>query len=71
MLLGYSDRLLVVVIVAKNWSRREADNLANIVDHFAIFDLSPSEFSTFDTESQISLNNFIANVLDGSALPKI
>lgn len=56
---------LAVVIVARNWSRREAENLAIILDHLSIFDLSPSEFSTFDTDAQISLNRFIANVFDG------
>ncbi len=56
---------LIVVIVAKNWSRRETENLASIVDHLSIFDLSPSEFSIFDTDAQIGLNSFIANVFDG------
>lgn len=65
-----ANDFLVVIIVAKNWSRREAETLASVVDHLTLFDLSPGEFSSFDTAAQISLNHFIANVLDGKIVPK-
>lgn len=64
------DDYLVVIIAAKNWSRREADLLRRQVDHVAHFDLSPSEWSRFDDDEQERLNSFIASVLNGSVLPK-
>lgn len=65
-----NENYLAVVIVAKNWSRREANNLTEIVDHLTLFDLSPSEFTTFDVTAQTSLNTFIANVFNGIVEPK-
>lgn len=61
---------VVAVIVARNWSSREADSVRQRVDHAAIFDLSPNEFQTFDEQEQQSLNAFIANVLAGRVAPK-
>ena len=61
---------LVVVIVARNWSHRETEALREQVDHVAIFDLSPGEWSSFSDIEQERLNAFIAFVLDGSILPK-
>lgn len=61
---------LMVVIVAKNWAKRETDTLANLVDHLVVIDLAPSEFVTFDNEAQIGLNTFIANVFNGELKPK-
>ncbi len=61
---------LAVIIVAKNWSQREMDNLATVVDHISAFDLSPSEFTAFDTEMQNSLNHFIENVFNGTIQPR-
>jgi hypothetical protein len=61
---------LVVVIVARNWSHREAEVLREQVDHLAIFNLSPGEWSSFSEVEQERLNIFIANVLDGYVLPK-
>jgi hypothetical protein len=60
---------LVVIIVAKNWSRREADTLREIVDHLVVFDLAPGEFNVFSNVEQAHLNSFVASVLDGSVLP--
>jgi hypothetical protein len=62
---------LVVVIVAKNWSSREADNIRDAVDHAAVFDLSPNEFAEFSEEEQAGLNSFVADVLDGKVKPKV
>jgi hypothetical protein len=65
-----SGDFLVVVIVARNWAAREADNIRERVDHAAVFDLSPNEFSEFGESEQRRLNDFIANVLDGTVNPK-
>lgn len=43
---------LIAVIVAQNWSEREAMTIQQLVDHAAIFKLSPNEFTEFDTEEQ-------------------
>lgn len=65
-----ADDYLIVIIVARNWSHREAEVLREQVDHVAIFDLSPGEWSSFSDDEQERLNSFIASVLDGSVLPK-
>jgi hypothetical protein len=67
---GSPEDFLVVVIVARNWAAREAGNIRERVDHAAIFDLSPNEFSEFGQVEQQRLNLFIANVLDGTVNPK-
>lgn len=61
---------LAVIIVAKNWSAREADLLAEKVDHLAVFNLDPGEFSQFSAIEQERLNLFVAQVLSGSLLSK-
>jgi hypothetical protein len=61
---------LVVILVAKNWSLREADIIRNQVDYAAIFDLSPNEFVEFGSSEQNNLNAFVAAVLTGDAKPK-
>jgi hypothetical protein len=65
-----SGDFLIVVIVARNWAAREAENIRERVDHAAIFDLSPNEFSEFGEVEQKRLNDFIAEVLDGTVNPK-
>jgi len=65
-----SGDFLVVVIVARNWAAREADNIRDRVDHAAVFDLSPNEFSEFGDAEQGRLNDFIGGVLDGTVNPK-
>ena len=57
---------LIAVIVARNWSGREAQIIREKVDHIIIFDISPNDFSVFSDEEQNRLNSFIASVLDGS-----
>jgi len=64
------DDFLVAVIVAKNWSAREKENIRKMVDHAVIFDLSPNEFSEFSDEEQIKLDEFIALLLKGEITPK-
>jgi hypothetical protein len=61
---------LIVVIVAKNWSEREAGAIRDLVDHAAIFTQSPNEFTEFSTEEQTKLNSFIASLLSGQVTPK-
>ncbi|MCC7446938.1 MAG: hypothetical protein IT324_05940 [Anaerolineae bacterium] len=67
---SHPDDFLIVVIVAKNWSQREAQAIADKVDHLILFDLSPGEFKAFDSPKQRALNVFIASVLSGTAKPK-
>lgn len=64
------DNFVVAVIVAKNWSIREATTVRERVDYAAIFDLSPNQFQIFDDKQQASLNSFIAQVLNGQIEPK-
>lgn len=59
------DDYLIVVIVAKNWSDREAEAIRSVVDHAAIFDLSPTEFTEFSDIEQERLNSFFAALFDG------
>ncbi len=61
---------LVAVIVAKNWSEREKGNIRKMVDHAAIFDLSPNEFTEFGDDEQEKLNAFIESLLNGRITPK-
>lgn len=60
------NNYLIAVIVAKNWSEREAQLIREKVDHAVIFDLSPNDFSIFSDEEQERLNSFITSVLNGS-----
>jgi hypothetical protein len=61
---------LIVVIVARNWSEREAEILRQTVDHVILFDVSPNEFTEFDDTEQVRLNQFLADLLTGSVVPK-
>lgn len=54
---------IVAVIVATNWSEREAQGIRDKVDHAAIFDLSPNDFSSFNDEEQERLNKFVETIL--------
>ncbi|MBV6449322.1 MAG: hypothetical protein MHPDNHAH_00032 [Anaerolineales bacterium] len=65
-----ANDFLIVVIVAKNWSEREKENIRNMVDHAAIFDLSPNEFTEFGDEEQSNLDMFISLLLNGKIIPK-
>lgn len=65
-----ANSFVVAVIVARNWSPREAATVREKVDHAAIFDLSPNQFRIFDEEQQEAFNVFIARVLDGTVRPK-
>ena len=66
-----ADDYLVIVIIAKNWSLREIDELRGKVDLIIAFDTNPSDFSQFDEENQIQFNKFIAAILEGRILPKV
>ncbi len=65
-----ANDFLVAVIVAKNWSEREKENIRYLVDHAAIFDLSPNEFTAFSSDEQSRLNSFVASLLKGQISPK-
>jgi hypothetical protein len=65
-----ANDFLAAVIVARNWSEREAKSIRQLVDHAAIFDLSPNEFTEFGGEEQSRLNAFIASLLKGKLSPK-
>jgi hypothetical protein len=64
------DDYLIAVIVAKNWSEREKENIRKMVDHAAIFDISPNEFSEFSDEEQVKLDMFVDSLLSGKINPK-
>lgn len=68
--LNYANDILIAVIVARNWSAREKDVIRNLVDHAAIFDLSPNDFIEFNNEEQNKLNSFVASVLRGEVSPQ-
>lgn len=57
---------VVIVIVAANWSVTEIDNLDVHIDLIFHFDMSPYHFQGFDDESQIRLNRFVKDVLEGN-----
>jgi hypothetical protein len=61
---------LAVIIVAKNWSQRETENINTKVDHLAVFDLDPGEFSIFSDDEQKRLNGFIQEILDDTIQSK-
>jgi hypothetical protein len=68
--LSNANDFLIAVIVAQNWSVREADSIRKLVDHVAIFTMSPNEFTEFGSEEQDKLNAFIASLLRGKVSPK-
>jgi hypothetical protein len=55
--------ILIVVIIAQNWSPRETENLNTIVNHLIVFPTSPSLFTVFTEQEQLRLNQFIAHIL--------
>jgi low affinity Fe/Cu permease len=61
---------LMVVIVAKNWSKRETATLEGLLDYLVVIDQLPSEFVGFDNDEQLRLNRFIATVFNGDIKPK-
>ena len=65
-----ANDFLIVVIVARNWSEREKENIRKIVDHAVIFDLSPNEFVEFSDDEQERLNVFVESLLNGKTTPK-
>jgi hypothetical protein len=51
-------------------SEREKEIIRGLVDHAAIFDPSPNEFTEFDNDEQERLNVFIASLLTAQIMPK-
>lgn len=66
-----AEDYLAIVIIARNWSSREIDELREKVDLIVALDVNPSDFSQFDKENQTRFNNFLAEILEGKVLPKI
>jgi hypothetical protein len=53
--LANKNDYLMVVIIAKNWSQREVDNLVQKVDNLIIVNQSPSDFIGFNSNTQKKL----------------
>lgn len=64
------EDFLVVVIVARNWSAREAETVRELSDHAVIFDLDPNRFVDLGDAEQQRLNRFVEQVLLGEIEPK-
>jgi|GEM_PF-297743 len=62
--------LVVVVIIAGNWSERESMIIRQKTDHLAIINVNPNDFHTFTGHEQKRLNKFIAQVFTGKKLPR-
>lgn len=60
-----SDAIISLVIVAKNWSPREVEGIDVLLNRVFYFDENPNSFDGFDDDTQIKLNLFIQEVLDG------
>lgn len=61
---------IFVVIVANNWSEREAAELLEVVDYLVHLKTSPNAFLYFDPATQKQLTGVIERILDGQMLPK-
>ena len=55
----------VVVIVAENWDEKELETISDSIDLIFHFKMNPNEFQAFDEDSQLYLNKYIAEVLNG------
>ncbi|WP_183406465.1 hypothetical protein [Limosilactobacillus reuteri] len=55
----------VVVIIAENWDKKELKKISNDIDIIFHFDMSPNDFHSFDESSQVLLNKYIKELLDG------
>lgn len=60
-----SDAVISLVIVAKNWSPREVESIDGLINRVFYFDENPNSFDGFDDDTQVKLNLFIQEVLDG------
>ena len=59
------NSVICLVIVAKNWSPREIEGIEGLINSVFYFDSNPNTFSGFDDKTQIELNLFIQELLDG------
>lgn len=57
------NSVILVVIIADNWSQSEIQNIQGHIDMVFHFNMSPTRFVGFDETAQIDLNRFIANIL--------
>lgn len=54
---------VIAVIIAKNWSDSELENIRSQINKLYHFDLNPNSFINFDETSQIDLNRYIHGIL--------
>lgn len=59
------DSVICLVIIAKNWSTREVEGIKELINSVFYFDANPNTFLGFDDSTQIKLNLFIQELLDG------
>jgi hypothetical protein len=62
---------IFVIIVASNWSEREAAGLSEQTDHLVHLKVSPNTLLRFDEPIQQTLNDVVKQILDGQLLPKV
>lgn len=60
-----SNSVICLVIVARNWSPREVESIEGLIHYVFYFDENPNTFAGFDDDTQIKLNLFIQELLDG------
>lgn len=59
------NAVMCLVIIAKNWSHREVESIEGLIDYVFYFDENPNAFDGFDDGTQVKLNLFIQELLDG------
>lgn len=62
-----NNSYIVAVIIAENWDAKELSNLNDQADLIFHFDMNPNQFQLFDSDAQITLNECIGGILNGSA----
>ena len=55
---------MAAVIIARNWSTSELENINDQIDLVFHFDLNPNTFGGFDENAQIKLNKYIEGILN-------
>jgi len=56
---------ICLIIIAKNWSPREIEGIEGLIDYVFYFDENPNAFGGFNDATQVRLNLFIQELLDG------
>lgn len=55
---------IIAVIIARNWSESEINNISDKIDKVFYFNMNPQSFVAFDESSQLELNKYIQRILD-------